>query len=133
MAKRTGSNSGNTDSETAKAPRAPRGPVLSWTPERDRALVEVMGSGVRVTNQLTSALAEHEAFAGEGNLLTDAKVRLRVKTLQKAGVKIPSIARSRYTVDTAGLNALLGAAGTSDEGEGGSDEDADADADEDFE
>lgn len=111
-----------TEATAPKKTRKPRtGPSLNWSPERDLALVQTMAGGTRVTSAITAALTEHPAFAGDENLLSDTKVRVRINYLRdKQGVNLPKVGRARYQVDASALNALLAGSG-SGAGAGGDD------------
>lgn len=114
----TGSQSSAAASDTAapKKARKPRtGPSLNWSPERDLALVQTMAGGTRVTSAITAALSEHPAFAGDENLLSDTKVRVRINYLRGKGVELPKVGRARYAVDADALNALLAGSGAGGE------------------
>lgn len=87
----------------------PRGPVLSWNADRDRALAQALADGTRRKDDLVTALRGHEAFADVPDaLVTGQKIQNRMRILRQAGVNVPHLDRTRYSPDSGALNEILG-------------------------
>lgn len=92
---------------TVTGPRA-AGPQLSWTAERDSALVSVIGGGARNSSEVAAALKIQPAFAEVADAVNPGKVQLRVQALRnKHGADfLPRFGRQKYLPNAAELKAI---------------------------
>lgn len=93
------------------ARRSPKGPSLSWDPERDKMLVKAIASGIGTTRGLAEHLAEDENFRRDlpADAIIPTKIATRLRHLRSEGVNIPSMSRSAsYSPDVDALNSILG-------------------------
>lgn len=88
----------------------PRGPVLSWTDEQNKALVLALNTS-RDTKAIVEQLKGSPAFANEQAEISVGKVRSHITVLRKAGVNLPQLNRGAggrgKAINVAELNALI--------------------------